>query len=71
MYVTMLLVSVLVFAMACAIYWRQPGASVFHPATFYLLFHGLVFVLRPIVGWYYGYDNVYRDMGVYHAAVAE
>jgi hypothetical protein len=63
MYATMLVVSVLVFAAAGAIYWRQPGASVFHPATFYLLFHGLVFVLRPIVGWYYGYDNIYQAMG--------
>ena len=63
MYATMLALSVLVFVAASAIYWRQPAASVFHPATFYLLFHGLVFVVRPIVGWYYGYDNIYEVMG--------
>jgi len=59
----MLAVSVVIFAAACAIYLRQPNASVFHPATFYLAFHGLVFVIRPIFAWHYRYDNIYGFIG--------
>ena len=59
MYVTMLLLSVVIFIVTVAAYLRQPNASVLHPATFYILFHGVVFVIRPIFGWYYGYTIFY------------
>lgn len=63
MYVSLLVVSVLAFAAALIVYFRHPAASVFHPATFYLLFHGLVFVVRPLFAWHYGYDNIYQLIG--------
>ena len=63
MYVSMLAISVLVFIAALYVYLRHPAASVFHPATFYLLFHGLVFVVRPIFAWHYRFDNMYTDIG--------
>ena len=63
MYETMLVVSVLVWIAAGALYLRQPNASVFHPATYYLLFHGLVFVVRPIFAWYFGFENMYSEIG--------
>lgn len=62
MYETALVLSVVVFVTTVVIYLNQPSASVFHPATFYLMFHGLVFVIRPIFGWYYDYNNVYNAM---------
>ena len=55
----MLIMSVTIYIAVVAVYLRQPNASVLHPATFYLLFHGLVFVIRPIFGWYYEYRIVY------------
>ena len=63
MYVSLLALSVLVYAAAIAVYLRHPGASVFHPATFYLLFHGVVFVVRPLFAWYYQFDNLYQSIG--------
>jgi hypothetical protein len=37
-------------------------ASLFHPVTLYLLFHGLVFVLRPILVICFGFDSVWNYM---------
>jgi len=39
---------------------RRKDASVFHPAAFYLFFHGLIFVLRAPLVYYRGYDGIYR-----------
>lgn len=39
----------------------RPGASVFHPAAYYLFFHGLVFVVRPL--WL----TAFPDDGIYAA----
>jgi hypothetical protein len=36
------------------------AASAFHPLSYYLLFHGLVFVARPWLNWWYGYRFVYQ-----------
>lgn len=48
------------FWVLCLIWYsRQREASVFHPITYYLAFHGLVFVVRPIVKQIYGYDSIY------------
>src|SRR5690606_11887926 len=63
MYVSLLVFSVLAFAAALILYFRHPAASVFHPATYYLLFHGLVFVIRPLFAWHYGFDNIYQAIG--------
>lgn len=63
MYELALIVSLAVFAATCVWYSRQPFASVFHPITIYLLFHGLVFVLRPLFAEALGYNNIYRSYG--------
>lgn len=41
-------------------YVSQPQASVFHPAGYYLFFHGLVFTFRPFLVYYRGYEAIYR-----------
>ena len=41
-------------------YLRHRAASLYHPVSFYLAFHGFVFVLRPIVARWYDFDFVYR-----------
>ena len=51
--------SVLFIALAFA-YSRHQAASLAHPATFYLVFHGFLFVFRPIVARIYDFDFVYR-----------
>jgi oligosaccharide repeat unit polymerase len=40
-------------------YIRRPSASMFHPATYYLIFHGLVFVIRPILAYVLDYRRMY------------
>lgn len=62
MYEAMLVLTVVIFVGTGIVYLRDPSASIFHPVTFYLLFHGLVFVARPISAWYYGFDQIYNAM---------
>ena len=63
MYETVLILSVVIFAVTTALFLRQPSASMLHPTTFYLMFHGIVFVVRPVFAWYYGYGGLmYRAM---------
>ena len=40
-------------------YARQPIASVYHPITYYLIFHGILFAIRPVLAWAYGYNGLY------------
>jgi oligosaccharide repeat unit polymerase len=52
-------------ALWVAILWayaRTGRASVYHPATYYLAFHGIVFVLRPILAYAGNYSYVYHVM---------
>lgn len=60
MYFFLLIVSTVIFIGVCAYYFPQPFASWYHPLTLYLFFHGLSFVLRPWLGYYYEYDLIYR-----------
>ena len=60
MYPALLLVGLIVFALVALYYARQPACSWFHPLTIYLGFHGLVFVIRPILSWYFDYSLIYR-----------
>ncbi len=39
-------------------------ASLFHPATVYLGFHGLVFVIRPFMVHYFDFNSVWLYIGV-------
>jgi hypothetical protein len=41
-------------------YRRSQCASVFHPLTYYLFFHGLVFVVRPFFQYYLGFETIYN-----------
>jgi oligosaccharide repeat unit polymerase len=55
----------LIFSVACfcgvgLYYLRSPQFSVFHPLTIYMLFHGLVFVIRPILSTILDYEQIYR-----------
>jgi hypothetical protein len=63
MYEFMLVFSVVLFLVVCAIYGRHRAASIFHPLTFYLMFHGIVFVIRPIFAWVDSYDMLYGPIG--------
>lgn len=60
MYDFLLIVSLVVFAATVIAYLRHPAASLAHPASFYLIFHGFVFVFRPLVARFYDFDFVYR-----------
>ena len=60
MYDFLLLASCLLFVGTCLTYVRQPAASLFHPVTIYLGFHGFIFVIRPLFARFYDFDLVYR-----------
>jgi oligosaccharide repeat unit polymerase len=54
----------LVLSLVCwlgilAYFYNSGSASVFHPLTLYSAFHGLVFVIRPIFGYFLHYRQVY------------
>ena len=52
--------SLIVFASVMAAYARSGYFTVFHPFTLYALFHGVVFVLRPILSLVLDYSFVYK-----------
>lgn len=60
MYDILLAASLLVFMGTSLVYLRHRAASLHHPATFYLGFHGFLFVIRPILARIYDYDFIYR-----------
>ncbi|WP_439362010.1 oligosaccharide repeat unit polymerase [Bradyrhizobium sp. DASA03007] len=47
------------FLVVLASFLLSGRASVFHPGTYYLFFHGLVFVGRPIVKYIYDFQLIY------------
>lgn len=47
---------ILIWLMVIGAFFASGQASIFHPATIYLAFHGLVFVLRPLAIRYFGFD---------------
>lgn len=59
MYDICLILSVVIFAVVTVHFARSPALSIFHPLTFYLAFHGFIFVLRPILARLLDYDAVY------------
>lgn len=63
MYEFMLALSLVVFLSISVYYARHPAASFFHPMTFYLMFHGLVFVVRPVFAWAYDFHVMYDVIG--------
>lgn len=63
MYEFLLGLSVVLFLAVLVWYLKQPAASVFHPLTYYLAFHGLVFVIRPVFAWFYDFRQMYDAIG--------
>ncbi len=60
---TALIAQAAVFALVVAVFLMSGSASMFHPLTYYLIFHALVFVARPILVHLYDFDNVWLFMG--------
>lgn len=60
MYELALLTNVLLWLGVSLYYVRLPSASAFHPASYYLFFHGFIFTLRPIVVYNQGYTTLYN-----------
>jgi hypothetical protein len=58
-----LIAQVLVELLVVVVFLFSGTASMFHPLSFYLIFHSLVFVLRPILVHVYGFDNVWLFIG--------
>src|SRR5215468_10705622 len=54
---------VLVWMIMLGVLLGSGQASVFHPSTIYLLFHGLAFVLRPILVHYFGFHSIWKYIG--------
>lgn len=44
---------------------RSRSASIFHPFSFYLAFHGVVFVIRPIMEQLFGFEHTFFQMRFY------
>ncbi|MEQ1640752.1 MAG: O-antigen polymerase [Novosphingobium sp.] len=60
MYDVLLIANLLLWLGLVAHFVTRPYASVFHPALYYLFFHGFIFVFRPFLVYYRDYDLVYR-----------
>jgi len=53
----------LIFFLAVAlVFLRSRQASIFHPCTVYLAFHGVVFVIRPFFAHYLHFDHSWQYM---------
>jgi hypothetical protein len=53
---------VMVWLIFIGVFLVSGQASLFHPVTWYLAFHGLVFVLRPILVHFFGFDFIWNYM---------
>ena len=60
MYEVTLLLSLLLFLIVCVWYTRSPYLSVYHPFALYAVFHGFLFVFRPILGYFLEYSDIYK-----------
>jgi hypothetical protein len=52
-----------VWVMVCAAFVATRQASMFHPLSGYLVFHGLVFVVRPLLVHFLGFDAMWIYTG--------
>ncbi|MDP3906639.1 O-antigen polymerase [Novosphingobium sp.] len=60
MYEAALTLSVISLLGVTLYYVRMPAFSVFHPLSFYLLFHGFIFVFRPVIAHLNDFQFIYR-----------
>lgn len=63
MYEVILFANALLWLAITLYYVRLPLASAFHPVSYYLFFHGFIFVFRPIVVYIQGYTSLYNGYG--------
>ncbi len=63
MYEVLLSANVLLWLGIALYFVRLPIASVYHPVSYYLFFHGFVFTFRPIVVHIQGYTALYNGYG--------
>lgn len=63
MYPILLWASVAIFVVATVAYLRQSFSSVYHPISLYLVFHCIVFVVRPLFAYWRHYDFLYPVYG--------
>ncbi len=59
----MLFLQALIFLAVLGVFLASGQASIFHPATLYLGFHGVVFVIRPILVHFLNFDSIWRYIG--------
>lgn len=57
-----LAMQVLIWLAVLGVFLASGQASIFHPATLYLGFHGMVFVVRPLLVHYLQFDSVWNYM---------
>lgn len=57
-----LVAQVLLWLLVVGVFLASRQASMFHPLTFYLLFHGAVFVLRPLQVYFLKFDSIWNYM---------
>ncbi len=60
MYEAALVLSVISLLGVAMYFARMPAFSVFHPLSFYLLFHAFIFVFRPIIAYVGDFQFIYR-----------
>ncbi|GAA4777521.1 O-antigen polymerase [Novosphingobium ginsenosidimutans] len=60
MYEVALIFTVISFLWIGFVYVRSSLFSVYHPLTFYLAFHGIVFVFRPVLAYFMDYRLIYQ-----------
>ncbi|MBT0668338.1 oligosaccharide repeat unit polymerase [Novosphingobium profundi] len=59
MYLTVLWLNALLTVVVLLWYIRRPAATFFHPVTYYLFFHSVIFVLRGLAAYYYDFHAIY------------
>jgi len=60
MYEINIIITIILWVLIVFIYSLSKNASVYNPTTFYLFFHGLTFVVRPIFKYFYDFQFMYN-----------
>lgn len=55
----------MIWLAAAAAFFGRRQATLFHPCTLYLAFHGIVFVLRPLAVHFLNFDLMWNYIGFY------
>jgi len=53
---------VLLWLVVAGVFLASRQASLFHPLTFYWAFHGTVFVVRPLLSYFFEFDSIWNYM---------